>query len=70
MACRTRYRSFEFLVMPFGLCNALTMFTMLMNNIFDEYLDEFVIIYIDNILMYSKVAVDYTEHFKKVFHKL
>ena len=55
-ACRTRYGSFEFLVMPFGLCNALATFTTLMNNIFHEYLDDFVIIYIDNILVYSKTT--------------
>ena len=44
-ACRTRYGSFEFLVMFFGLCNAPVTFTTLMNNIFHEYLDVFVIIY-------------------------
>ena len=43
-ACRTRYGSFEFLVMPFELCNAPATFTTLMNNIFHEYLDDFVII--------------------------
>ena len=69
-ACRTRYGSFEFLVMPFGLCNAPATFTTLMNNIFHEYLDDFVIIYIDDILVYSKTAEEYTEHLEKVFQKL
>ena len=66
-ACRTRYGSDEFLVMPFELCNALTTFTTLMNNIFHEYLDDFVIIYIDNILVYSKTAKEHAEHLEKVF---
>ena len=52
MACRIRYGFFEFLVMPFGLYNATTTFTTLMNNIFHEYLEDFVIIYIDDILVY------------------
>ena len=60
----------EFLVMPFGLCNAPATFTMLMNNIFYEYLDDFVIIYIDDILVYSKTAKEHAEHLEKVFQKL
>ena len=67
MACRTRYGSFEFLVMPFGLCNALTTFTTLMNNIFHQYLDYFVIIYINDILVYSKTTEEHAEHLEKVF---
>ncbi len=54
MVMKTRYGSYEFLVMPFGLCNILLMFTTLMNSIFHEKLDDFVIIYIDDILVYSK----------------
>ena len=69
-ACRTRYGSFEFLVMPFRLCNAPATFTTLMNNIFHEYLDDFVIIYIDDILVYSKTAEEHAEHLEKVFQKL
>ena len=69
-ACRTRYGSFEFLVMPFGLCNALATFTTLMNNIFHEYLDDFVIIYIDDILVYSKTAEEHADHLEEVFQKL
>ena len=68
-ACRTCYGSFEFLVMPFGLCNALATFTTLMNNIFYVYLDDFVIIYIDYILVYSKMAEEHVEHLEKVFQK-
>ena len=69
-ACRTRYGSFEFLVMPFGLCNAPATFTTLMNNIFHEYLDDFVIIFIDDILVYSKTTEEHAEHLEKVFQKL
>ena len=69
-ACRTRYGSFEFLVMPFGLCNAPTMFMTLIKNIFHEYLDDFVIIHIDDILVYSKTILEYAEHLEKVFQKL
>ena len=69
MACRTRYGSFEFLVMPFRLCNAPATFTTLMNNIFHEYLDDLVIIYIDDILVYSKTVEEHAEHLKKVFQK-
>ena len=65
-ACWTCYGSFEFLVMPFGPCNAPATFTTLMNNIFHEYLDDFVITCIDDILVYSKT----TEHLEKVFQKL
>ena len=69
-ACRTRYGSFEFLVMPFGLCNAPATFTTLINNVFHEYLDDFVIIYIDDILVYSKTVEEHAEHLEKVFQKL
>jgi hypothetical protein len=53
-AMRIRYGSYEFMVMPFGLYNILSTFITFMNSIFHEKLDKFMIIYIDDILVYSR----------------
>jgi hypothetical protein len=70
IACRTRYGSYEFLVMPFGLTNAPATFCTLMNDIFREWLDDFVVVYIDNILIYSGSLEEHEEHLHKVFQRL
>lgn len=53
-----RYGSYEFCVMPFGLCNAPTMFMSIMNSIFDNEMNKYMLIYIDDFLPYSKNTKD------------
>ena len=67
---RTRYGHYEFVVMPFGLTNAPAVFMCLMNNVMHKYLDKFVVIFIDDILIYSKSEEEHKEHLKIVLQEL
>ena len=67
---RTRYGHFEFLVMSFGLTNALSAFIYFMNRVFKHYLDMFVIVFIDNILVYSHTESDHADHLRIVLQTL
>ncbi|GJW14483.1 putative reverse transcriptase domain-containing protein [Tanacetum coccineum] len=70
MAFRTRYGHYEFQVMPFGLTNAPAVFMDLMNRVCKPYLDKFVIVFIDDILIYSKDEKEHEEHLKAILKLL
>ena len=70
MAFRTHYGSFEWLVMPFGLTNAPASFQRFMNDIFADLLDVCVIIYLDDILIYSDNLAEHKKHVREVLKRL
>ncbi|GKE30917.1 putative reverse transcriptase domain-containing protein, partial [Tanacetum coccineum] len=67
---RTRYKHYEFQVMPFGLTNAPVVFMDLMNRVYKLYLDKFVIVFIDDILIYSRNEKENEEHLKTILELL
>ena len=69
-AFRSRYGHYEFIVMSFGLTNAPAVFMDLMNRVFKDFLDTFVIVFIDDILVYSKTEAEHEEHLHKVLETL
>ena len=69
-AFRTRYGHYEFLVMPFCLINAPTAFIDLMNLVFRPYVDQFVIVFIEDILVYSKDRENHDTHLRVVLESL
>jgi hypothetical protein len=70
IAFATRYGLYEYTVMSFGLTNAPTYFMYMMNKVFMEYLDKFVVVFIDDILVFSKTEKEHAEHLRLVLQKL
>nr|GFB85141.1 putative reverse transcriptase domain-containing protein [Tanacetum cinerariifolium] len=70
MAFKTRYGHYEYQVMPFGLTNALAVFMDLMNRVCKPYLEKFMIVFIDDILIYSKNKKEHEEHLKTILKLL
>ncbi|KAJ9522565.1 hypothetical protein QJQ45_008331 [Haematococcus lacustris] len=69
-AFRTRYGHFEFTVLPFGLCNAPATFQRLMNDILHDLLDDCVLVYLDDILIFSRTPQEHTAHLRRVLDLL
>ena len=69
-AFRTRYGHFEFTMMPFSLTNAPTASMDLMHRVFQPYLDQFVVVFVDNILIYSQSEEEHKDHLRIVLQAL
>jgi hypothetical protein len=66
----TRYWQYEFIVVSFGLTNAPAYFMNMMNKVFMDELDKFVVVYIDDILIYSATTKEHEQHLRVVLEKL
>ena len=66
----TRYGLYEYTVLPLGLCNAPSTFQRLMNNVLGDYVDKFALVYLDDILVYSKNENEHEAHLRLVFDRL
>ena len=69
-AFRTQYGQFEYKVMPFGLCNAPAIFQVMMNEVLQEFLDQRVVVYLDDVLIYSKNKESHVKLVQRVLTKL
>ena len=66
----TRYGSFEYLVMPFGLCNAPATFQRIVNTILRDGLDKFVLVFLDDILIFSRTKEEHEQHIRMILERL
>jgi hypothetical protein len=69
-AFKACYAHYEFLVMSFRLTNVLAVFMDTMNRVFHDYLDQFTVVFIDKILIYSKTPEEHKEHLRKALERL
>jgi hypothetical protein len=69
-AFHTRYGHYEYVVMPFGLANVPAILMDLMNRVFHDFLDQFVVVFIDDIIIYSKSMEEHEDHLRHVLQRL
>ena len=69
-AFKTRWGLYEFLVMPFGVTNAPAQFMNMMNDVLDDYLDKFVLIFLDDVLVYSANLEEHAKYLRKLLERL